>query len=102
MVLLFSFYYLDLNIEVEMDNQINSDSKTPEIISIWEWIITIFITMIPVAGQVMLLIWAFGSGVNPSKANWARANQIWFVVALFLFTLFVAIFGLAALSFMNS
>jgi len=85
-----------------MNSQANSDGKNPEIISIWDWIITIFITMIPIVGQIMLLIWAFGSGVNPTKANWARANLIWFVAALFLFTLFVAIFGLAALSFMNS
>ena len=71
-------------------------------ISLWEWIITIFLTMIPGVGQVMLFVWAFKQDVNPTKANWARANLIWFAVALAMFTIFVTIFGIAASSFLNS
>lgn len=81
--------------------------ESPEIketatISLWDWVITLFITMIPIIGQVMLFVWAFGSGVNPSKANWAKANLIWFGIAVVLVVFFAAIFGIAAFSFMNS
>jgi hypothetical protein len=80
--------------------QISVEKTIP--VSLWDWIITIFITMIPVLGQVMLFVWAFKSDVNPTKANWAKANLIWFGIALILFTLFATIFGIAAFSFMNS
>jgi len=81
-------------------SQIPDEKTIP--ISLWDWIITIFITMIPVFGQVMLFVWAFKSDVNPTKANWAKANLIWFGIALIFLTLFITIFGIAAISFMNS
>ena len=80
----------------------NQSTTNAPSISLWDWIITIFITMIPGVGQVMLLVWAFKSDVNPTKANWARANLIWFAVAVGLFTLFATIFGIAASTFLNS
>ncbi len=36
----------------------------------------------------MLFVWAFGGGSNPSKANWAKATIIWFVVAIVMYVVF--------------
>lgn len=85
-----------------MNTNIDPEIRETSSITLWDWIITIFITMIPVVGQIMLFVWAFSSGVNPSKANWARANLIWFGIAIILATIAMAIFGIAATSFMNS
>jgi len=39
-------------------------------------------------GFIMLFVWAFGSGENPNKANWAKATLIWFVIGFILFAIF--------------
>ena len=54
-------------------------------ISTKDWVITILISAIPLVGFVMLFVWAFGSGENPNKANWAKATLIWFVIAIGVF-----------------
>lgn len=64
------------------------------VIRFGEWFLTIFIVAIPIVGQVMLFVWAFGSGTNPTKANWAKASLVWVAIALLLyFLVFAAIFA---------
>jgi purine-cytosine permease-like protein len=63
-----------------------------------EWVVTLLIMSIPVVGFVMLFVWAFGSGTNESKANWAKAALIWFAVIIGIYMLFAVIFGAALLS----
>jgi hypothetical protein len=46
----------------------------------------------------MLFVWAFGSNTNESKANWAKAALIWFVIIIGIYILFALIFGAALLS----
>jgi Na+/phosphate symporter len=68
-------------------------SEEREPVKIGEWVLTIFISCIPIVGLIMLLVWAFGGGTHPSKANWAKANLIWAVVGIvffFLFSSFIA------------
>jgi len=43
-------------------------------VSFWDWFIVMLILMIPVINFIMLFVWAFGGGVNESKANFARAS----------------------------
>jgi hypothetical protein len=63
------------------------------IISLWEWVLTLFITAIPIVGFVMLFVWGFGAGTNPNKANFAKATLIMMVVGVILWILiFGAIF----------
>ena len=44
--------------------------------------LTTFLAQLPIAGLVLLFIWAFGSGHHPSKSNWAKAMLIWQAIAL--------------------
>ena len=48
-------------------------------ISIGNWIISLILTMIPIVNIIMLFVWAFSNGTNPTKANWAKAAYLfWF------------------------
>ena len=62
-------------------------------VSVGEWVITILITALPLIGLIMLFVWAFGDGANPSKKNWAIATLIWFAIGIVLAILFFIIFG---------
>lgn len=57
----------------------------PKPVSTGDWMITILITAIPIVGFIMLFVWAFGGGSNPSKANWAKATILWFLIAVVLY-----------------
>jgi hypothetical protein len=66
-----------------------------------DWFITILITAIPLVGFIMLFVWAFGESTHPSKANWAKATLLWYVVGivfvgiLFSFGVMGALIGMA-------
>lgn len=62
------------------------NSPTTPVMSTMDWVITLFISFIPLVGFVMLFVWAFGSNENPNKANWAKATLLWMVIG---FTLFI-------------
>lgn len=47
--------------------------KTARVMSLKDWIITIIISYIPLVGLIMLFVWAFSSGTNENKKNWAKA-----------------------------
>ncbi|MEI6747920.1 MAG: hypothetical protein ACOYMF_03235 [Bacteroidales bacterium] len=70
-------------------------------LSLADWILTLFITFIPLVNIVMLFVWAFDSNTHPSKANWAKARLIWILIALILASIFFGIFGFALFSFMK-
>ena len=42
-----------------------------------QWMLTTFLSSLPIAGLILLFIWAFGSGHHPSKSSWAKAMLIW-------------------------
>ena len=50
--------------------------------SVGSWMLTLFITGIPVVNLIYLLVLAFGSGAAPSKRNFARATLIWTLIVL--------------------
>ena len=64
-------------------------------VSITDWIITFFLLMIPVVGIILLFVWAFGNDTNPSKANFAKAYLIIYLVFAVLAVLFMIFFGAA-------
>lgn len=66
------------------------------------WMITLLIASIPLIGFIMLIIWAFGSGTNPNKSNFAKATLIWMLVVTVLVFVFTTIFGIAMFSGINS
>jgi len=50
--------------------------------SVGQWMLTLFISFIPLVNIIMFFVWAFGSATPPDKANWAKAMLIW--VAIFI------------------
>ena len=50
--------------------------------SVGSWMLTLFVSGIPIIGVIYLLVLAFGSGAAPSKRNFARAALIWTLIAL--------------------
>ncbi|MFW5823084.1 MAG: hypothetical protein ACOCU7_06805 [Tangfeifania sp.] len=68
-----------------VENQRNSNE-----VKTGDWFITLLIAAIPIIGFIMLFVWAFSGGTNPSKANWAKAALLWLVVILAIY-LFIII-----------
>lgn len=72
------------------------DEKNPSRdLSIKEWFLTIFITAIPLIGFIMLFVWAFGDNTPKSKANWAKATLLWFLVGIIIYGFIALVFGAA-------
>jgi len=76
---------------------IDTPSSNYEPISVKDWIITILITAIPLVGLIMLFVWGFGSETQPSKANWAKATLIWYLIGIVFSIIIFSIVGTAAI-----
>ena len=63
------------------------------IVSVKEWLITLLIMMIPVINIIMMFIWAFGGGVKESKANFFKAQLIYFVLLTVITIILSVILG---------
>lgn len=64
------------------------------VVTVGDWVLTLFLMIIPIVNIVLLLMWAFGRSINPSKSNWAKAALIWLVIGLVLSLIFsTAIMG---------
>ena len=71
----------------------NQNLENPN--SVGDWVLTIFLTCIPCVGLILLFVWAFGSGTNESKSNWAKAQLIWVAIGIVLTIILYAIMGAA-------
>ena len=47
-----------------------------KVMKVTDWLLTLFISWLPLVGFIMLFVWAFGSDDNLSRKNWARAQLI--------------------------
>lgn len=81
-----------------MENQSSSKS----VLSVQDWVITLFISALPIIGFIMLFVWGFGGGVNENKSNYAKAALILWAVVAGLYLLFIVVFGAAFLSSMQN
>ena len=60
------------------------------------WVLTVFLTFIPLVNLIYLLVLAFGGSSSLAKRNFARASLIWMLVDIVLTILsflWLAIFG---------
>jgi len=73
-------------------DQGNLPGRITQEVSVGEWVVTILITAIPLVGFIMLFVWAFGDGAQPSKKNWAIATLIWFAIGVVLFIILIIMF----------
>jgi len=78
------------------------DQYNAPVVRVGDWVITILLLAIPIVNLVMLLIWSFGGGANPSKANFAKASLIWMVIGIVLTIIFYSMFGAAMLAMMSN
>ena len=74
---------------------IDQPTKTENAQSVTDWVITLFITYIPLVNIIMLLIWAFDSETPLNKKNWAKAKLIWILIGFAISTIFFTLFGAA-------
>lgn len=80
------------------DATVMMKDHTKEVMSVTDWLITIFIYAIPIVGFVMLFVWAFGGGGNKNRANMAKALLIWIVILMAFATVMFLLFGATLLS----
>lgn len=74
------------------------ENQNAPVMSVKDWAITVFITALPIIGFIMLFVWAFGSGENPNKQNWAKGTLIIYAIFFVLSLIFVILFSGALLS----
>lgn len=67
-------------------------------VSVGEWMLTLFLTFIPLVNLIMLLVWAFSSSTSPSKANWAKAALLWMLIFFAIGILMSLIGGLGSIA----
>ena len=70
--------------------------------SVGQYLISYLILCIPIAGFIMMLMWAFGSNVNINKKNWMRATFIWGIIIAVLYIIFAIVFAAAIASLYKS
>lgn len=70
------------------------EQHTDQTISLGNWMLTLFLTFIPVVNIIMLIVWAVSSNTPPSKANWARAALLWIAIFFVLGVLLSIVGGI--------
>lgn len=78
------------------------DQNNAPVIRVGDWLVTILLLAIPVVNLVMLLVWGFGGGANPNKANFAKASLVWMLIGIILCIMCYVLFGAAMLAAMGS
>lgn len=84
-----------MNAQVGTQGGTNFAPREAAPVSLGDWILTLIVLAIPLVNIVMLFVWGFSSGTNPSKQNYCRAALIFTAVVVVLWILFAATFGAA-------
>src|SRR5699024_8757090 len=75
--------------------------QTPSNEDLGSWVLTVFLTMIPLVNIVYLLVLAFGDNTSIAKANFARATLIWTAVGIAVSIIFAVLLATAGVSIIN-
>ena len=86
------------NVQPQDYNTSGYNRQQSDVISVGDWMITLFIMIIPLINIIMLFVWAFGSGPKISKANWAKASLLWLLIMIIIYIIIIAFIGGAFLS----
>ena len=68
-------------------------THSSEPLGVGGFLITMLVFAIPIVGIVMMFIWAFGSGGNINRRNYARATLIVALIGIVLSILFASVFA---------
>jgi len=72
------------------------------VISVKEWMLIMFVMIIPLVNIIMMFVWAFSEG-NPNRQNYFKASLLWLAIVIGLYILFIVfIVGLFAALDLNS
>lgn len=67
-------------------------------LSMGDWLLTILAAMLPCAGLILYIVWAFSSTGNVNRRNFCRAQLIIMAVVFVLYMILIMVFGAAYLS----
>jgi len=73
-----------------------------DLITMGQYLIMFLIMCIPIAGIVMLFIWAFSSETGPNKKNFARAYLVMMAIAVGVSILISIVMGALMASIMSA
>lgn len=65
--------------------------KTTGVISLWNWVLTLFLTSIPGVNVISLIYWSVSKRTNKSKTNYARASLLFIILVSVIYLIFVEI-----------
>ncbi len=68
------------------------EAQNDQTVTLGNWMLTLFLTFIPIVNIIMLIVRAVSSTTPPSKANWARAALLWIAI-FFVLGLLLSIVG---------
>ncbi|MBB3112209.1 putative membrane protein YdbT with pleckstrin-like domain [Paenibacillus phyllosphaerae] len=68
------------------------EQQVAPVISVKHWMLTILLMAIPIVNIVMLFVWAFGGGTNPTKANYAKATLIFALIGIVFYVVVIVLF----------
>tara|TARA_R110001583_G_scaffold130775_4_gene282470 strand:- start:631 stop:882 length:252 start_codon:yes stop_codon:yes gene_type:complete len=70
-----------------------SEQQNTTVMSYKEWALTLFLASIPIIGFILVLIWAFDSGTQINKKNWAKGSLLLMIIYFIIAMLFLFMFG---------
>lgn len=74
-------------------NDYNGMDTSP--MSMGDWVLTILAAMIPCAGIILYIVWAFSSNGNVNRRNFCRAQLVIMAVVFVLYLILFLVFGVA-------
>ena len=87
-----NYYQSNVNQPIYQPNN-NIPTNLEEPVSLLDWIGTILIAIIPCAGIIVYIIWAFSKDTKKSKANYCKAMLIMMLVAIVLYIIAIVVFA---------
>lgn len=74
-----------------MSQELQVREQAP-LMTVKDWMLTLFLCMIPLVNLVLLFVWAFSDNSNPNKRNYARASLILSAIVIGLYLIFAIVF----------
>ena len=65
-------------------------------VSVGNWVMTMLLMCIPFINIILLFVWAFGNNTEVSKANWAKATLVWFLLGFIIWIIMFFVLGMGA------